>query len=143
MKNWMVFHASTVDTSTVSVHDSGTDVDMCAFPADSLIAIAARNGAIEMTFKDTGKLYPGAVSNGGDDEVDVAIEATRVSIDVSNANIPTAIKSIIAVINQHPHGDGLLLFDEVNSVYPGALNSTICTAIAIERTTTNIAVATA
>ena len=140
MKNWMVFHASTVDTSTVSVHDSGTNVDMCAFPADSLIAIAARNGAIEMTFNDTGRIN---AASGVAGDAEHALESTRVSIDVSNANIPTAIKSIIAVINQHPHGDGLLLFDEVNSVYPGALNSTICTAIAIERTTTNIAVATA
>ena len=139
----MCFHASTVDSSTVSVHDAGTNVDMAAFPADSLTAIAATNGAIELTFNDTGKLIPASLTNGGDDEVDLGLEATLVTLTVANASIPTVMKDLIRVINRAPHGDGLLLFDEVNSVYPGDLTAELVTAITISRTTTSIVVAAA
>ena len=142
MKQWMCFHASTVDSSTVSVHDAGTNVDMAAFPADACTAIAATNGAIEMTFMDTGKLIP-TVANGGDDEVDLGLEATLVTLTVANASIPTVMKDLIRVINRAPHGDGLLLFDEVNSIYPGDLTASLITAIVIARTTTSIVVAAA
>ena len=142
MKQWMCFHASTVDSSTVSVHDAGTNVDMAAFPADACTAIAAKNGGIEMTFMDTGKLIP-TVANGGDDEVDLGLEATLVTLTVANASIPAVMKDLIRVINRAPHGDGLLLFDEVNSVYPGDLTAALVTAIAIKRTTTSVVVATA
>ena len=142
MKQWMCFHASAVDGSTVSVHDAGTNVDMAAFPADSLTAIAAKNGGIELTFADTGKLN-GVIANGGDDEVDLGLEATLVTLTVANASVPTVMKDLIRVINRAPHGDGLLLFDEVNSVYPGDLTATLITAIVIARTTTSIAVSAA
>ena len=147
MKQWMCFHASTVDGSTVSVHDSGTGVDMAAFPTDALMAIAATNGAIELTFNDTGKLNPYSSSQNtaggsGNDETN-ALESTIVSLTVANASIPTVMKDLIRVINRAPHGDGLLLFDEVNSVYPGDLTADLITAIAIKRTTTSIVVATA
>ena len=142
MKQWMCFHASAVDGSTVSVHDAGTNVDMAAFPADSLTAIAAKNGGIELTFADTGKLN-GAIANGGDDEVDLGLEATLVTLTVANASVPTVMKDLIRVINRAPHGDGLLLFDEVNSIYPGDLTAALITAIVIARTTTSIAVAAA
>ena len=142
MKQWMVFHASAVDTNTVSVHDAGTAVDLAAFPSDSCTAIAAKNGGIEMTFADTGKLI-GAVTNGGDDEVDLGMEATLVTLTVANGSIPAVLKDLIRVINRAPHGDGMLLFDEVNSIYPGDLTASLITAIVIARTTTNIVVATA
>jgi len=142
MKQWMCFHASAVDGSTVSVHDAGTGVDMAAFPTDSCTAIAAKNGGIELTFADTGKLN-GAIANGGDDEVDLGLEATLVTLTVANASIPTVMKDLIRVINRGPHGDGLLLFDEVNSVYPGNLTATLITAIVIARTTTSIVVGAA
>tara|TARA_R100001530_G_scaffold89679_1_gene62444 strand:+ start:159 stop:587 length:429 start_codon:yes stop_codon:yes gene_type:complete len=142
MKQWMCFHASAVDGSTVSVHDAGTGVDMAAFPADSCTAIAAKNGGIELTFADTGKLN-GAIANGGDDEVDLGLEATLVTLTVANASVPTVMKDLIRVINRAPHGDGLLLFDEVNSVYPGDLTATLITAIVIARTTTSVAVTAA
>ena len=138
MKQWMCFHASAVDGSTVSVHDAGTNVDMAAFPADSLTAIAAKNGGIELTFADTGKLN-GAIANGGDDEVDLGLEATLVTLTVANASVPAVMKDLIRVINRAPHGDGLLLFDEVNSIYPGDLTADLITAIVIARTTTTVA----
>ena len=56
MKKFMMFHSSTVDTNTVSVHDGGTNVDIFAAPVDSLVSIGARNGCIELLFEETGKL---------------------------------------------------------------------------------------
>ena len=143
----MVFHASAVDGSTVSVHDAGTNVDMAALPIDALTCIAAKNGGIELTFNETGKLNAFSSSQNtagaaGNDETN-ALENTLVSLTVANASIPTVMKDLIRVINRAPHGDGLLLFDEVNSVYPGDLTATLITAIAIKRTTTSIIVAAA
>ena len=144
----MCFHASTVDSSTVSVHDAGTNVDMAAFPAESLTAIAAKNGGIELTFEDTGKILSGSnfggVTNDTTDDADQtvmgqALEATLVTLTVANASIPTVMKDLIRVINRAPHGDGLLLFDEVNSIYPGDLTAGLITAIVIARTTTTVA----
>ena len=148
MRQWMVFHASAVDGSTVSIHDSGTNVDMAAFPSDALMAIAATNGAIELTFNDLGKLNPygsgsaNTLGAGGNDETN-GFESTLVTLTVANASIPTVMKDLIKVINRAPHGDGLLLFDEVNSVYPGDLTASLITAIVIARTTTSLVVAAA
>ena len=148
MKQWMVFHASAVDASTVSIHDSGTNVDMAAFPSDALMAIAATNGAIELTFNDLGKLNPygsgsaNTLGAGGNDETN-AFESTLVTLTVANASIPTVMKDLIRAINRAPHGDGMLLFDEVNSVYPGDLTATLVTAIVIARTTTSKVIAAA
>ena len=147
MKQWMCFHASAVDGSTVSVEDAGTNVDMLSLPTDALTCIAATNGAIELTFNETGKLNSNALANNtagasGNDETN-ALENTLVSLTVANASIPAVMKDLIRVINRAPHGDGLLLFDEVNSVYPGDLTATLITAITIKRTTTSIVVAAA
>ena len=147
MKQWMCFHASAVDGSTVSVEDAGTNVDMLSLPTDALTCIAATNGAIELTFNETGKLNSNALANNtagasGNDETN-ALENTLVSLTVANASIPAVMKDLIRVINRAPHGDGLLLFDEVNSVYPGDLTANLITAIAIKRTTTSIVVAAA
>ena len=100
-----------------------------------------------MWFNETGKLNPASSSQNtagaaGNDETN-ALENTLVSLTVANASIPAVMKDLIKVINRAPHGDGLLLFDEVNSVYPGDLTATLVTAIAIKRTTTSIIVAAA
>tara|TARA_R100000458_G_C8076560_1_gene113104 strand:+ start:139 stop:534 length:396 start_codon:yes stop_codon:yes gene_type:complete len=131
-----------VDTNTVSVHDGGTNVDIFAVPTDALVSIGARNGAIELLFEDTGKLNP-QLADGDDDGDITSLERTRVDIDCSNANIPTVMQKLIRAINRAPHGDGLLVFDEVNSVYPGDITASECTAIVILRTTTAQTVAVA
>ena len=142
MKQFMYFYSNTVDTNTVSVHDGGTNVDIFAVPTDALVSIGARNGAIELLFEETGKLNPHVAD--GDDSGDImSLERTRVDIDCSNANIPTVIKNIILAVNKGPHKDGLLVFDEVNSVYPGDITAAQCTAIVIMRTTTVQTVAVA
>ncbi len=143
----MVFHASAVDGSTVSVHDAGTNVDMAALPIDALTCIAAKNGGIELTFNETGKLNAFSSSQNtagaaGNDETN-ALENTLVTLTVANASIPTVMKDLVRVINGAPHSDGMLLFDEVNSIYPGDLTAALITAIVIARTTTSIVVAAA
>ena len=147
MDKFIIFHASAVDTSTVSVHDSGTNVDMAAFLAKDLKCIAAKNGGVELTFDETGKLNPASSSQNtagasGNDETN-ALENTLVTLTVANAKIPTVIKNLCLALNSKPHADGNFLFDAVNGVYPGDLTSSDITGIAIARTTTSIVVATA
>ena len=143
----MIFHASAVDTNTVSVHDSGTNVDMAAFLAKDLKSIAAKNGGVELIFDETGKLNASSSSQNtagaaGNDETN-ALENTLVTLTVANASVPTVIKNLCLALNGKPHADGNFLFDAVNGVYPGDLTSSLITGIAIARTTTSVVVATA
>jgi len=143
----MIFHASAVDSSTVSVADDGSDVDMAAFLTKDLKSIAAKNGGIELVFDETGKLNAASSSQNtagaaGNDETN-ALENTLVTLAVANAKVPAAIKNLCRALNGHPHADGNYLFDAVNGVYPGDLTSSDITGITIARTTTSIVVAAA
>ena len=147
MDKFIIFHASAVDGSTVSVEDAGTNVDMAAFLAKDLKCIAAKNGGVELTFDETGKLNSGALANNtagaaGNDETN-ALENTLVTLTVANASVPTVIKNLCLALNSKPHADGNFLFDAVNGVYPGDLTSTDITGITIARTTTSVVVAAA
>ena len=147
MDKFIIFHASAVDSSTVSVHDAGTNVDMAAFLAKDLKCIAAKNGGVELTFDETGKLNAASSSqntagSAGNDETN-ALENTLVTLTVANAKVPAVIKNLCLALNSKPHADGNFLFDAVNGVYPGDLTSDDITGIAIARTTTSVGVAAA
>ena len=147
MDKFIIFHASAVDGSTVSVEDAGTGVDMAAFLAKDLKCIAAKNGGIELTFDETGKLNSNALADStagsaGNDEA-LALENTLVTLAVANAKVPAVIKNLCLALNSKPHADGNFLFDAVNGVYPGDLTDSDITGITIARTTTSIVVAAA
>ena len=63
MKNKMfIFHASAVDSSSVTSADNGADLDLAAFNPANITAMAAENngsGLIYIYFKDSNKYEPG------------------------------------------------------------------------------------
>tara|TARA_R100000654_G_C2611247_1_gene116745 strand:+ start:114 stop:551 length:438 start_codon:yes stop_codon:yes gene_type:complete len=144
MKKFLVFHASTVDGSTVSEHASGTGVDMGTFLADDVKSIMAKNGGIEICIEETGKFNQNATSANtagasGNDEINT-LANVLVTLAVTNANIPTVMKDICRAINTGPHTDGVILFDAVNSVFPGDVANV--TGITIARPTFNVVLGT-
>ena len=144
MKKFLMFHASAVDGSTVSAHASGTGVDMATFLADDIKSIVATNGAIEICIEETGKFNQNANSAntagaGGNDEINT-IANVLVSLAVTNANIPAAMKAICRAVNTGPHTDGVILFDAVNSKFPGDVANV--TGITINRPTFNVVLGT-
>ena len=52
MSKWLYFHASAIDSSSVTSHDTGTNIDFAAFPVDSLTAIMAEEDMIYLYFKN-------------------------------------------------------------------------------------------
>tara|TARA_R100001015_G_C4479779_1_gene60652 strand:- start:39 stop:482 length:444 start_codon:yes stop_codon:yes gene_type:complete len=147
MDKFIIFHAGAIDSDTVSVQDAGTHLDMAAFLAKDLKCIAAKNGGVELTFDETGKLNAASSSQNtagaaGNDETN-ALENTLVTLTVANAKIPTVIKNLCLALNSKPHADGNFLFDAINGVYPGDLTDSDITGITIARTTTSIVVAAA
>ena len=42
MDKYLIFHASGVDSSSVTSHDTGTDIDLACFPASAITAIMGR-----------------------------------------------------------------------------------------------------
>ena len=52
MSKWLYFHASAIDSSSVTSHDTGTNIDFAAFPTESLTSIMAEEDMIYLYFKD-------------------------------------------------------------------------------------------
>ncbi len=139
MKPMMVFHAATVDGSSVGSHDAGTNLDMAAFAVEDLLCITASETTVELMFDETG-MFNRNFGNGGADGGDAggeAIENSLVQLTTTDATTTTkVIKDIVLAINGGPHTSGMFLFDAVNDVYPGDIASGDVSAINIRRTTT-------
>ena len=143
-----VFHAATVDGSSVGSHDAGTNLDMAAFKIEDLLCITASETTVEMMFDETG-MFNRNFGNGGADGGDAggeAIENSLVQLTTTNAATTTAvIKKIVQGINSNSplYNDGMFLFDAVNDTYPCGIASGDVSAINIRRTTTNRIIANA
>ena len=133
-----VFHAATVDGSSVGSHDAGTNLDMAAFKIEDLLCITASETTVEMMFDETG-MFNRNFGNGGGDGGDAggeAIENSLAILTVTDATTATrVVKDIVRVINGGPHHDGMFLFDAVNDTYPCGIASGDVSAINIRRTT--------
>ena len=137
----LVFHANTVDNSSVGMADDGDSLDMAAFKAEDLICITAGNTSVELTFDETG-LFNRNFGNGGADGGDAggeAIENSLAILTVTDAATAVAVvKKIVQGINSNSplYNDGMFLFDAVNDTYPCGIGAGDISAINIRRTTT-------
>ena len=58
MSKWLYFHASAIDSNSVTSHDSGTNIDFGAFPAESITSIMAEEDQIYLYFKNATRFEP-------------------------------------------------------------------------------------
>jgi hypothetical protein len=122
MDKYLVFHASAVDSSTVTAHDAGTDVDLGCFKASDISAIMGEEDMVYIYFKNAGRFEMGPIGSATE-----VLEQTFVRLTVAEGKEVNVISALTSLIGNTSHKS--ILFDAVNGSYP----ITNVTAIQIRR----------
>ena len=126
MDKFLIFHASAVDSSSLTAHDSGTNVDLGCFKASDISAIMGEEDMVYIYFRNSGR-FEEVLAAAGDDAAIEMIEQTFVRLTVAEGKEINVISDLTSLIGNTSHGS--ILFDAVNSSYP--INNV--TAIQIRR----------
>ena len=126
MDKYLIFHASAVDSSSVTAHDSGTNVDLGCFKASDISAIMGEEDMVYIYFRNAGR-FEEVLASAGSDVMIETIEQTFVRLTVAEGKEINVIKQLTTVIGNTPNSN--ILFDAVNNSYP--INNV--TAIQIRR----------
>ncbi len=111
MDKYLVFHASAVDSSTVTAHDAGTDVDLGCFKASDISAIMGEEDMVYIYFKNAGRFEMGPIGSATE-----VLEQTFVRLTVAEGKEINVINALTSLIGNTSHKS--ILFDAVNSSYP-------------------------
>jgi len=127
MDKYLIFYASGVDSSSVTAHDSGTNVDLGCFKASDISAIMGEEDMVYIYFRNAGRFEEGPLI--GDLAVTTleVLEQTFVRLTVAEGKEINVISDLTSLIGNTSHSS--ILFDAVNSSYP--INNV--TAIQIRR----------
>jgi len=126
MDKFLIFHASAVDSSSVTAHDSGTNVDLGCFKASDISAIMGEEDMVYIYFRNAGR-FEEVLASAGSDVMIETIEQTFVRLTVAEGKEINVISDLTSLIGNTSHSS--ILFDAVNSSYP--INNV--TAIQIRR----------
>ena len=112
-KNYIIFHAGSVDSSSVTSADDGTNIDLCALPASSITSIFAEEDFVYIYFKESGRFefYDGIIST------QTAFEQTFVRLSVSEGKEIDVVKSLADLLLQNTTIPSII-FDGVNNAWP-------------------------
>ena len=106
MDKYLIFHASSVDSSSVTAHDSGTNIDLGCFKVSDISAIMAEEDYIYIYFKNAGRFEGGPVGSASE-----LLEQSFVRLTVEEGKELNVIKDLTKSF----YGTGtMLLFDAVN-----------------------------
>jgi hypothetical protein len=111
MDKYLVFHASAVDSSTVTAHDAGTNVDLGCFKASDISAIMGEEDMVYIYFKNAGRFEMGPIGSATE-----VLEQTFVRLTVAEGKEINVINALTSLIGNTSHKS--ILFDAVNSSYP-------------------------
>ena len=119
----MVFHASGVDSSSVTSADDGANIDLCALPASAITSVFAEEDFVYVYFKEAGRFELGIGtdldSNDTDAEVLKTMEQTFVRLGVTEGKEIDVVKDFSALATMvGSQTNPVPVFDAVNSVYP-------------------------
>ena len=113
MSKWLYFHASAIDSNSVTSHDTGTNIDFGAFPVESLTSIMAEEDRIYLYFKFATRFDAlGGDASGGTFE---AMEQTYVRLTVTEDLEHTVIEKLLNLITRGQ--TTVIKFDAVNSSF--------------------------
>ena len=116
MEKFLVFHASGVDSSSVTSHDSGTNVDLASFPASAVTAVMGEEDFVYIYFKDGTRFEDGVAVGGSVIEI---MEQSYVKLGVGEGKEFDVVKDFTNLLTATGQGGyGTLVFDAVNSVWP-------------------------
>ena len=130
MDKYLIFHASAVDSSSVTAHDSGTNVDLGCFKASDISAIMGEEDMVYIYFRNAGRFEMGPIGSATE-----VLEQSFVRLTVAEGKEINVISDLTSLIGNTSHNS--ILFDTVNSSYP--VNNV--TAIQIRRHLTTHSIA--
>ena len=110
---YIVFYASTVDSSSVTAHDSGTNVDLGCFKSTDISAIMAEEDMVYIYFKNAGRFEGGPVGSATE-----ILEQSFVRLTVAEGKEIDVVKDLAERFATGPGVNGRMLFDAVNSTFP-------------------------
>ena len=113
----LVFHAGVVDANSVANSDTGTDLDLAAFDAGNITALAAENngnGLVYIYFSNSNKFEGGPVGSATE-----LLEQAFVRLTCTSGKEADVVKDFLALatgtqVNTSP----VAVFDAVNGTYP-------------------------
>ena len=126
MEKYLIFHASGVDSSSLTAADDGVDVDLGVFKVSDISAIMAEEDFVYIYFRNAGRFEQGHVS------ATEVLEQSFVRLTVAEDKELDVIKELTILFNGSPHATGQILFDGVNSIWP-TMKQNIITGIQIRR----------
>ena len=112
MDKYVIFHASGVDSNSVTTADDGTNIDLASFPASAISSIVAVEDTVIIYFRDAGILEGGPVGSATE-----LLEQSVVRLTVAEGKEIDVIKDLTRLF-QGVHTGSQILFDAVNSVWP-------------------------
>jgi len=115
----LMFHAAVVDANSVANADDGTDLDLAAFPATNVTAIAAENngnGLVYIYFKNGTKYEEGSITGDNGTSVEMA-EQAFVRLTCTSGKEASVIEDLWILLNS-VSASPVIKFDVVNSVFP-------------------------
>ena len=113
MKRWLTFHASGVDSNSVISHDTGTNIDFGAFPAENLTSVMAEEDNIYLYFKDATRFETGIGGNSNDEDTYETMEQVYVKLTVSEGTEHTVVNDLLSLVVSGTNP--IIKFDAVNS----------------------------
>tara|TARA_R100001082_G_scaffold103899_1_gene74870 strand:+ start:190 stop:591 length:402 start_codon:yes stop_codon:yes gene_type:complete len=112
MDKYLIFHASSVDSSSVTAHDAGTNVDLGCFKVSDISAIMGEEDMVYIYFKNAGRFEMGPIGSATE-----VLEQSFVRLTVSEGKEIDVIKDLTTLFFGS-HSYGQILFDAVNSDWP-------------------------
>ena len=110
MSKWLYFHASAIDSSSVTSHDTGTNIDFGAFPTDSITAVMAEEDMVYLYFKDATR-FQGSIGSATE-----VMEQTYVRLTVAEGTEHTVVDNLLGIITKGQ--TTVIKFDAVTPSWP-------------------------
>ncbi len=118
MDKFLVFHASGVDSSSVTSHDTGTDVDLASVRASAVTAVMGEEDFVYIYFKEATRFEANGMSVGANPVIEV-MEQSYVRLGVGEGKEFDVVKDLTNALTATGQGGyASLVFDAVNSVWP-------------------------
>ena len=118
MDKYLIFHASGVDSSSVTSHDTGTNIDLACFPVSAVTAIMGEEDMVYIYFKDATRFETGIGGNSNDEDTYETMEQSYVRLTVVEGKEIDVVKDLTTVLIGADHISKQILFDAVNSTFP-------------------------
>ncbi len=113
MEYYLIFYASGVDSSSVTAHDAGTNVDLGCFKASDISAIMGEEDMVYIYFKNAGRFEGGPTGSATE-----LLEQSFVRLSVSEGKELDVIKDLTKVLTNSYESSMVVLFDIVNGEMP-------------------------